>query len=375
MQVKLKIFSLLFVSLCVFSCKQSASKQKSLESDDYFKDGKDRFYFAHLSTQEKLEGNDEILGHDMLFGVGCVGEDHNQGAIIDVPESSCSSKTKKMSLNARTMMHQFKIAKDPSKLQKGECLILMGNAQLPKAISENPKNFAHGANAEVMRAAAFSLGACGLTVGTMLYAGPLGSALAKGSGAAAVHTSSSTLLSASAKVSKEVALGADYAGTLVNALQGAKVVSLTAASSAASATQKGALWVAGMSATQAGVASRIGISALPCSSTFFKITDVFANSQSNKNRKIYFDALTQADQIARKTIAKNAGRQQQFSAAESAGNIREAMAIYNPYFAASFNSKIRGKFENGWGSGRKFFDMVKELQNEIAQPKAELSAR
>ncbi len=359
--------------LVLVSCKRNASSQKSLEGDDYFKDGKERFYFAYLSSNEKLEGNEETLGHDMLFGLGCYGEAENQGAIIDVPESSCSTKSKKMSLNNRTMMHQFKIAKDPAKPQKGECVVLMGNAQLPKVVAERPKDFINGPNAEVMRAAAFSLGACGLTLGTMLYAGPLGTALAKGSGAAAVHTSSSALVSASAKVSKEVALGADYAGTLVNALQGAKVVSLTAANSAASATQKGALWVAGMSATQAGVASRIGISALPCSSTFFKITDVFANSQSNKNRKIYFTALTEADQVARKMIAKNTERQKSFEAAEASGNIREAMAIYNPYFASAFNSKIQAKFENGWGGEHKFFDMVKELQKDIAQPKPELN--
>ena len=91
------------------------SKTKALSSNDWFKDGVDRFYLAYMDTETRISsGHPEKYGHQFFFGVGCYGESPDPKALLSVPVAPGSRITKQIPLNERTMLHEFPVVFDQS---------------------------------------------------------------------------------------------------------------------------------------------------------------------------------------------------------------------------------------------------------------------
>lgn len=347
-------------------CKWQKSKVNALESDDWMRNGMDRFYFVTVQTSEPLEGSQKTVGSDMLYGVGCFGESKDRAALVDAPVSMCAAQTQKIPLNKRTMLHQFKMASDPRKPGKGECAMLLGDANLARTVQTSPREFAVGASGNIVNSMYKSLGWCALTAGTMAFGfGPLTNMLKNGGGVAArVGVAATT-----AQTTQTAMQSATVVQKLLKTFAGAKALVFRGGAAAAggAVTAGGAAFAA--KGTVAVVAARVGISLLPCGDVGFKIADVVSDGQRNKNRGVFYKSIAEADRLARRAIAASP-ESQAFMNAMNQGDIREAAAIYNPQFARVFNETVLGTFENGWGGfgKQKFFDMVRELQGELQNP-------
>ena len=63
----------------------STSNTNALSSSDWFKDGVDRFYIAHLESDDLIdERYDATYGDRFFFGVGCYGEPEDPNSDVYV---------------------------------------------------------------------------------------------------------------------------------------------------------------------------------------------------------------------------------------------------------------------------------------------------
>ena len=99
-----------------------------MSSSDWFKDGVDRFYLAHLDSKTKIDDAYNYTYGDRFFiGVGCYGEPEDQHSLVKVKASAFSSDEITIPLSQRTMLHQFPIT-DSDTPKKGECKIILGSS-------------------------------------------------------------------------------------------------------------------------------------------------------------------------------------------------------------------------------------------------------
>ena len=128
------------VLVSLISCGRADSDITAMESNDWFKDGVDRFYLAHLSNEKLiLEGYPQTQGEKYFFGVGCYGEPADPTSKIKVKKSADSKETIAIPLNKRTMLYQFDLIDKYEEPQKGKCKILLGDRISPRQISNGGK--------------------------------------------------------------------------------------------------------------------------------------------------------------------------------------------------------------------------------------------
>ena len=83
------------------------SKVRSLESDDWMRDGVDRFYLAVAPQGIPMEGakTGAQVGQEVLFGIGCFGEPKERNALVDVPPDPCGGGPTGTAACARACLH------------------------------------------------------------------------------------------------------------------------------------------------------------------------------------------------------------------------------------------------------------------------------
>ena len=288
-----------------------------MSSNDWFKDGVDRFYLAHTSNSKRiLEEHPETYGDRYFIGIGCYGEPQNPKEKILVPKSKGSKEKVEMALDERTMVYQFNIV-DSKKPKKGECKILLGDTVSPQQISNGKhlknKNTSHGTTAT---AAAQKVGAASLSCFTFAA-----SAIKFG--------------------------GAVVGGTLVtvkSAGTAAPVVIPLLAVEVASLTSSGLFCVLWVGWAQDSVRD-------------FKISE---------NHKLFAEAMDKAGKLTIEAMEKEGSldRYNELVLSQDPKNIAVASALWNKHFVNQFNKKVDERFENGWGKETKFFDAVEKLQTE-----------
>ncbi|NBW83355.1 hypothetical protein EBR21_16525, partial [bacterium] len=159
-----KPLSFFAVLLSLFGCTQN-SKVKSISSDDWFRNGVDRFYLATVPSGIMLkESQNVVVGQDVLVGVGCFGEakDPKTPVLVSVP--SCSGKKAKIPMNERVRLDDFPMAEDPKNPKAGQCVLLLGPSHLVKTIQSKPEILADGVLATAAMTTAIATNACGLSL-------------------------------------------------------------------------------------------------------------------------------------------------------------------------------------------------------------------
>jgi hypothetical protein len=350
------IFGFVFLSS---ACKLgSNSKPRALESNDWFKDGKDRFYLASLRTNENLEGsvNKLKLGSEMIFGVGCFGEPKDISSFVEVPPGPCSEKPRSMRLTERTYVDEFFFAKDPSKPNRGECVLLLGDANTVEHIKQFPKEYNQGPGGAAWTATAVAAGTCALS--TMIFVPSIrGSVVTKlGAAATKVKTASATQ-----------ALSGQVRQRVPNVFQNLlKKIALNSASVAQTINTP----VEKFFRTPLGGSVSLGLSIIPCGNLATSVWLLLAEAQTNKNLAAFYKAMAETEKLTATDMAKSEWGQK-FTVLAQKGNYREAAAVYNPQFVKQFNRKVFGTVEQGWFRGQRFFDTVKEINTQLNQFSAE----
>lgn len=86
------------------------------------------------------------------------------------------------------------------------------------------------------------------------------------------------------------------------------------------------------------------------------------SQRSDVSKRVFFDALEQAEAQARQALFSNSRWLQIYDSAISDNNFQLAAALHNYILVQHFNQSHLGTFENGWGRGRDFFAAVEEIQ-------------
>ncbi|MCA2960026.1 MAG: hypothetical protein IOD12_07225 [Silvanigrellales bacterium] len=409
-------------------CKLNSSGVRALESDDWLRDGVDRFYLAVAPQGISMEGatSDAQVGQEMLFGIGCFGEPKERNALVDVPPDACGNGPTKLPLNERHFVHQFPMASDPSKPKKGECVVLMGDEDMLAHMQAFPKDYQTGPGAEAVQAAIYSAGSTALS--TTLLIQPVRQYVStKVMGAAAAGAAGGMTLfgrvfpAAAGNVAQQVARAREVAKATVQlkqaevaaarslaglnpvmqkalldagvprpsanairivradtirkaaaartvsllkfvtkAVPGGKFVATGAINSAKRFDAWGKPLVGG-----AGSKALIAVAVVSIGATTWGLV---AKGQRNKNRIAFFKGMQDADFLANEEL-KATPEGEKLRSLLSAGNLREAAALFNPVLARKFNKDVVGTFEQGWSlfgnRPQKFFDTVKEIQAEL----------
>lgn len=342
--------ALLLATFFLVSACIDKSKLRSISSNDWFRNGVDRFYLATLPTSVMHQGSSSVrVGQDVLVGLGCFGESKDPAALVTVSEQSCSTQKGKLPLNERVRYQDFAIAQDPLSPKAGECVVLLGPAELIKRVQGNPSDFVSGPFATAALSAATATNACGmsLALGQSFY-------LQKAVITGAIQNEKDAILFARKLLA--------YFGenNLVPALYANEhpVYALKSNES-----------LQGKTPAQIGEMEKIvvGQSVLPCSEFNKSIWDVIGLAHRNDLRKILFGALAEADRRASIRV-----RQSQFFAefasALQRGDLRTAAGIYNPIFAYEFNRNVEASASQGWGGFgvQRFFDEIREINKDLS---------
>ena len=112
----------MFTSSCLKKKSTADSTGKALSSNDWFKDGVDRFYLAHKAAGSFISANFDVrYGEQFLMGIGCYGEPKDPEAYVEVPVDSLGAVMTTKKLNERKFLHEFPIVYNTELPQKGQC--------------------------------------------------------------------------------------------------------------------------------------------------------------------------------------------------------------------------------------------------------------
>lgn len=291
----------------------------ALSSDDWFKDGVDRFYLAHLDSGGLIEPDyDYTYGDRFFFGIGCYGEHEDPEALTEVPARKGSKQKIKIPLNERTKLYQFPIS-NFDKPEKGLCKILLGSKKTPRQIANGESLRTGGdANSVVERVVYASLGCTSMIAAGIKFVGTLlagGYATAQTGGVAAPVAAS--------------AIAIDGAGTIS--------------------------------------------SGLVCAFKVQSSIDAVREYQLKQNHRLLSRALDRATDLTIESLDQSGMLSVYNKLALSGSNHVLAGAIWNKEFVKTFNKSIDDRFENGWGRGTKFFDAVEKVQTEFSTGVANLN--
>jgi hypothetical protein len=381
----------------VSGCKKTLSREKALESDDWFRDGVDRFYFATVSTATLQEGTTvgARVGQNMLVGIGCYGEPKDPATLVDVPKDACGQGESRMPLNARTMWHQFPIADDASKPpQKGQCVQLLGDFDLVKHTRLYSEDFATGIGQQAWNKFMGSAGFCALSLAFMSKPGQAAMDVAwKKTKTGASWVAKGTASNAKAVASK-FQFGRWFAGPIPAApiSEAARTKfafemasrGLTGPQVFAKALPVGAMddllvaqtamvgtttsFIGRMANSTIGKTAGTVLDLLPCASTGFSMASLIRDKRDEKNIKALFGGIQRAEELAKADLARGK-HASKFAEFEKNKNYVEYQNLLIPAFVQNFNKNVNDKFEQGWalpGSRpEEFFDMVRGVQGEI----------
>lgn len=306
------------VLVSLISCGRADSDITAMESNDWFKDGVDRFYLAHLSNEKLiLEGYPQTQGEKYFFGVGCYGEPADPTSKIKVKKSAHSKETIAIPLNKRTMLYQFDLIDRYEEPQKGKCKILLGDRISPRQISNGGKLIAKDTD----------YGTSKMRLGQVLSANALGCSLF-------------------------VAKAAKFAAT---AVAGGFATAKTAGVAAPV--------VVPVIVLESGELASSGLFCMLWTNLTIETLDKF---KIGENQKILSLALAKAADYALHEMELD-GAFDNYQQLANSGDPKEifvAAAIWNKYFIPAFNEKISDQFENGWGGATKFFNAVEKVETE-----------
>lgn len=391
------------------------SKVKALESDDWFRDGVDRFYLAVAPQDLAMPGSvtDAKVGQELLFGIGCYGEPKQRDAVVPVAPDACGQGPDRLPLNERYLVNHFPLAADSTKPKKGECVVLMGDDQMLAHLQLFPKDFQTGLGAEALQTFFWSAGTCAVSLALLKQpiraavgnaisnAGARATGLARGAKQNVAGSYQSfarrftqlprSLIGLKAGTSTSPGLQLAALRALASHKATVPIVAARAfpavGTATATMTSKLVAWstsgaaklgpIASLLLPTTGVGGKV-FAGFSCFGTAASLWNLVADGQRNKNRAAFFRGLGQADTLTQEQLrADPAG--DVFRTLVGQGSLREAAAIYNPLFARQFNKNVIGAFEQGWemfgNRPQAFFDTVRDIQVEIesASQKAEVS--
>ena len=314
-KILLAFFCSVLTSCILSSCgnhEHDISNEKVLSSNDWYKNGVDRFYLAYMDSGETMDENFPYkFGEQFLLGIGCFGEPEDKEALVEVPVAPGSSEKISIPLNARTMLHQFNI-RHSAKPKKGNCKILLGSKHEPQQITDG-NDLATGLSPWK---AAFKSGLGAFSCISVAIAGGKLIFTAVGGGYATAKT-----------------LGGF--GPIVITAIGADVAAL------------------GTAAALCGIRGP---------DTFTSLADY----RESQNIRVLAKAMQYASAYTNLELKKLYLRDtyESLNASQNPKKLSIAAAMWNKVFVRIFNRKIDETFENGWGKSTKFFDAVEEIQTE-----------
>lgn len=288
---------------------ENSSDVKALSSNDWFKDGVDRFYLAYVDSNETiLEGYSETYGQRIFLGLGCYGEPEDPNTLVRVKKSKYSNEVVSIPLKERTMLHQFPVT-DSVSPEKGECRVLLGDKRVASKVTD---------------------------LKSLLSGGNKGKVSEKITGAALgcfAAVASSTKLVATA-------LAGGYA-TAQTAGVAAPAVIPAVAIEASAAITSGFYCV------------------LKTKESFTAVSEF----QLAENQKLFAWAVENASKVALAKMDARGQTETYNSLADSLSpdKLAVASAIWNKNFVEAFNKNIEASFENGWGKETKFFDAIENI--------------
>lgn len=336
---------------CAFLLAQCTRKSnfKSISSDDWFRNGVDRFYLATLPSKLLHQGATTVrVGQDILVGVGCFGEPKEPATPVDIADPGCASKRAQIPLNQRIRLQDFPLAEDPSHPKAGQCVLLLGSSEVVKRVQEKPQEFVSGPLATAALSAATATNACGmsLALGQAFY---LQKAIVTG----AINSEKESLVFARKLLS--------YFG------ENNLVPSFYTGEHPVYALKPNAS-LQGKDATQVAQFDKllVGQAILPCSEFNKSIWELLGIASKKDLRKVFFQAMAEADRRTAQRIRQSESFGE-FAAALQRGDLRTAAGIYNPIFAYEFNRNVEAKASQGWGGFgvQKFFDEVRAINSEL----------
>lgn len=309
------IFTLsMLTSSCLKKKSTTDSTGKALSSNDWFKDGVDRFYLAHKAAGSFISANFDVrYGEQFLMGIGCYGEPQDPEAYVEVPVDTLGSVMTTKKLNERKFLHEFPVVYNTELPQKGQCKILLGDPYEARQII-NGAELAEGG----------SMG--GLMMGYM------------GAG-----LSCSMFVLATGKL-VATAIAGGYATAQTGGALGPIVIPPLLLHGAA-----------------------VGSSAYFCGVRTGHAIRGFTAFQVKENHKVLANAMNEASRLANKKIVDAGFSETYDGLVETLNPEKTAVAagIWNRYFVESFNKDVNGTFENGWGRETKFFDAVTQIQTDL----------
>jgi hypothetical protein len=332
----------------VFGCTQK-SKVKTISSDDWFRNGVDRLYLATVPSGVTLKESQSVaVGQDVLVGVGCFGEPKDPASLVQVSAPSCSGKKAKIPLNERIRLDDFPMADDSRNPKAGQCVLLLGPSDLIKTIQSNPESLAEGAVATAAMTTAIATNACGLSLalGNAFY-------LQK------------TLLNRQSATERG---GVEFAKKMLNYFGENNLVPALYANEHPVYAIKSQENLQGKSPEDLAKMDKlqVGQAVLPCSQFNKSIWEMLGLASKSDVRKVFFNAMAEADRRAALRVRQGAYFVE-FASAIQRGQMRVAAGIYNPIFAYEFNRNIDAKASQGWGGFgvQKFFDEIRTINKEL----------
>ena len=399
-----KLACVLSLVLISASCKKSNSAQKAAESDDWFRNGVDRFYFAMAPQEMSQEGSQAKVGQNMLWGIGCKGEPKDPAALVDAPTKCDNSKRARIPLNERTMVHQFPMASGQDDFKDGKCRILLGDEDLLNQVNLFPADFKTGAGSQTWNAFVTSAGFCGVSLAFMhpYVKTAAGSAWNRAAGSAMKSAGTGfKKFSGSLPSFGRFFEGGKVPVAPLNAprsslenLSQAYIANGKTLPAAAQAMVKNGNYNAAaeltymsMASAKAGSAAGVGflgkltnnpamkvagraLDWFPCASTAISLAYAVAGRQTDKNMKAFFDGIAKAESLADTELTKGPQKDRYLDLVQK-GNVLEALNYKIPAFVRNYNKNTNEKFEQGWAlfgqSPQKFFETVAFIQTSMDQ--------
>ena len=370
----------------LMGCKpNTVAKQKSLESKDWFRSGKDRFYLAQLRTNGMLPGTNMPKGSEVVVGIGCVGEDDNWKA-PDPRKPSRGLHQRQYYNPIDQTLSDFPLG-DTEHLKKGECAVLLGNQQgavdfIKRTKESDNSLLTKGLTAVNYGFTAWSMWSCASNVG--MIAAVVGTGGAATPGVIATMAMNNSSYSVAKKMKDAAANGAKIVQ---------KTVKKTAASGASSLHTSNVVINAGL--TAAGLQD-------PLSSILFAGTTLLGgfascgdaalmlgmNVQEQKkqsNRLVFMDHFAGAMDYAQVAAAQKYPDFAAFAKGANSGNKAPPSPQQQVKFLAQLNSvavpyfngddRAYGQFEQGWFGAQDFFKEIKEINKEMTEAQKESEAQ
>lgn len=332
------------------SCMMKSSV-KTISSNDWFRNGVDRFYLATVPSSVRYPKAQTVrVGQDALIGLGCFGESKNQNETVTVQGKSCAGETYDIALNERIRLDDFPLAADPQNPNAGECVVLLGSTEVVETLRTEPEKFLHGMLDTAAISAATATNACGLSlaVGHSFFLKKVSLDQQMTSAADAVGFARRLLMYLGANN----LVPAVYNGTH-------PVYALKANDS-----------LQGKSPEELASLDKllVGQAVLPCGEYEKSIWELLGIAQSRDARKVLFRALAEADRRTAQRVRQSEFFPE-FADALHRGDLRAAAGIYNPIFAFEFNRNVNESASQGWGGfgTQKFFDEIRTINRELSE--------